>query len=65
MKWFISAPTNIKFNKISDGVGYALVKLTIPDSQAPCQQLFNIEVKCGTWTARDFFNIDVIKKGFI
>ncbi len=66
-KWFVGGklPSGASFNKISEGVASALVKLSVPSNQAPCQQLFNIKVTCGSWTAQDFFNIDVIKKGFI
>jgi len=66
--WFINNkyPTGVKFNKITSSAVFALIKISIPDSQLPCQQMFNIQVTCpGNWVRQDYFNIDVTKKGFI
>jgi len=62
--WFVYGMSNLAFDEISQNTAYALVKLNIPSSQQACQQKFNIQATCGTWSRTTFFNIDVISKGF-
>jgi hypothetical protein len=65
MSWFVYGTNNLKFDKITSSSAFALVKMNIPDSQMVCDQKFNIQVSCGTWSATDFFSVNVIKKGFV
>ena len=62
--WFVYGMNNLAFDEITQNTAFALVKLNILNSQQPCQQKFNIQATCGTWTRTTFFNIDVIRKGF-
>ena len=63
--WFVYGMTDLGFDEISQNTAFALIKLNIPSSQQPCQQKFTIEATCGTWSSSTYFNIDIIRKGFL
>jgi hypothetical protein len=63
--WFITGTSGVKFSEIQNGVGFDLIKLNVPTSISPCLQRFTISVSgCGTGTST-YFDIEVIKKGFL
>jgi len=63
--WFITGVRKVAFNDIQGGVAYDLIKMDIPDTTPTCTQRYNIDVTCGTYQARTFFDIEIVKKGFL
>jgi hypothetical protein len=62
---------NVQFTSFQVNNGYAVIKIDVPATVAPCLQTFSIEVNCkpiGTTSyldeyVRNSFDIEVIKKG--
>jgi len=51
---------------VDDNVGYALIKIDIPEEISPCTQTFTIIVKCAgdaAETTTSTFDVEVIRKG--
>jgi hypothetical protein len=69
LEWFVTGYNNVKFSETQNGVGFDLIKLNVPGSLSPCLQRFTIQVGCGTGTSKTtastYFDIEVIKKGFL
>jgi hypothetical protein len=68
MTWFVTGTSGVKFSEVQGGVGFDLIKLNVPASISPCLQRFTITVSgCGSGvpTASTYFDIEVIKKGFL
>jgi len=65
MTWFPYGTNNKNFDEIGSNTAFALIKLNIPDTQQPCEEKFNIQVTCGSWSRTTYFSIDVISKGFL
>jgi hypothetical protein len=58
--------TNQRFDEVYSNNGFALLKVSIPESIPPCTQRFQITVKCSkdtSETSSSFFDIKVVKRG--
>lgn len=63
--WFIYGMNNLEFDDISENSAFALIKLDIPKQQSICDQKFKISITCPGWIRSTYFNIQIIKKGFL
>lgn len=59
--------TRVEFDEIDKLNGYALIKIDIPETVAPCLQRFGVNVECSGGHSdeniRGSFDIEIIKKG--
>lgn len=66
--WFKTGRTNVQFDQVQKSVGYALIRLDIPDSVPTCVQRFKLEVTCSganSYSGYTWFDIEILKKGFL
>jgi hypothetical protein len=58
----ITGINSVVFDKVKNNVGYAIIKINIPDDIAPCQQRFKITVKCTALTeeTKDYFDLKIV-----
>lgn len=64
--WILTGVNNVNFDEIQKNVGYALIKLNIPDEVPKCTQRYNIEVRCSDgYSSSTWFDLNVIKKGIL
>ena len=64
--WFVTgAGRGVAFSEIQRGVAYELVIMDIPDTAPTCTQRYNLDVTCGTYSTKTFFDIQIVKKGFL
>lgn len=55
---------DMKFERVTSNNGFALLKISVPESVPPCTQRFYITVECrGEQPASDYFDIEVKKRG--
>lgn len=66
--WFITGIENVKFSDVQRGIGYDLIRLSVPDTTPTCIQRFKLLVECsgdGDYFGSTFFDLEIIKKGFL
>jgi hypothetical protein len=53
---------NVKFDSVKNNIGYAIIKINIPENLPPCIQRFKITVKCTALTeaTTDYFDLNVV-----
>jgi hypothetical protein len=61
----VTGMNNVQFDKVENNIGYALIKINIPEDLNPCLQRFKITVKCtfATEVTTDYFDLKIVKKG--
>lgn len=67
-KDIITGSKDVIFDSVDQTSGYALMKITVPESCPPCLQRFSITVTCsGSQFSREtttgYFDLEVVKKG--
>jgi hypothetical protein len=64
LTWIKTGTNSIKFSEVQGNVAYELIKLNVPETLAPCVQRFLLKTNCGAQSST-FFDIEVVKKGFL